>query len=268
MTAVHPQSVASADSSTASTSSAPVYGHAGSRGKWYFALVGEYPPSSAIVRSGRTTNSPPVTSRSLTPLPPAASRSSVGASRPSRSPSTSRVCSPSRGAPVGVSTGSPTRRGYGACWRSGPTTGSSTVTRSPRAATWGSAKMSAAVYAVATGTSHSMQRSIDLGRGQRRGPVGDDSVDLVAARGAVGQAGEARIVRAGRPGPSPCTDARSWRPSRRRCTRTCRRRWGSCRAAPSWRAGCPRGCARRRAGRRPAASTRGCGAPRRRGRRR
>ena len=38
-------------------------------------------------------------------------------------------------------------------------TGSSTVTRSARAAMCGSAKMSAAVYAVATGTSHATQRS-------------------------------------------------------------------------------------------------------------
>ena len=66
-------------------------------------------------------------------------------------------------------------------------TGSSTVTRSPRAAMCGSAKMSAAVYAVATGTSCATQRSSTSVAGSVARPLGDDAVDLVAVRGAVGQ---------------------------------------------------------------------------------
>ena len=87
-------------------------------------------------------------------------------------------------------------------------------------------------------------RGLDLGRRSRRGPLGDDPVDLVVVRGAVDEPGEPRDRPAGRAGPSPRRGARSSRPSRRRCTRTCRRRWGSCRAGRCWRAGCPRVTAR------------------------
>ena len=110
--------------------------------------------------------------------------------------------------------------------------------------------------------------SISVAR-QRARPLGDDAVDLVAACRPVGQPSEARVVDEIRFGPSPCTGGRSSRPIPRRCRRTCRRRSGSCRAAPSSRAGCPRAqrtmpsCV---VGRR--ASTRGCAARRRRARRR
>ena len=54
--------------------------------------------------------------------------------------------------------------------------------------------MSAAVYAVATGTSCATQRSSISAAVERRGPLGDDAVDLVAVRGAVGELREARVV--------------------------------------------------------------------------
>src|SRR5262249_37125627 len=89
--------------------------------------------------------------------PSAARASSSPSDSPSASVSTSRVWAPSRGAPCGVCGCSPAKRGKGACCRIVPATGSSTSTRSPRAAKCGSANMSAAVYAVATGTSQSTQ---------------------------------------------------------------------------------------------------------------
>ncbi len=51
----------------------------------------------------------------------------------------------------------------------------------------GSAKMSAAVYAVATGTSCATQRSSISRAASVDVHVGDDAVDLVAVRGAVGE---------------------------------------------------------------------------------
>ena len=111
-----------------------------------------------------------------------AQRVDLGVAHAESCVSTSSVCSPSRGAPVGATGSSPTTRGNGACWRIGPITGSSTVTRSRRYSKCGSAKMSAAVYAVATGTSCATQRSSIVAASERRGPVGDDAVDHVAVR--------------------------------------------------------------------------------------
>ena len=54
--------------------------------------------------------------------------------------------------------------------------------------------MSAAVYAVATGTSCSTHAASSSARGACAVHVGDDAVDLVAARGPVGQPREPRVV--------------------------------------------------------------------------
>ena len=76
---------------------------------------------------------------------PRVARSSRSVSESPSAPNTSRVCAPSRGAPAGGVGASPATRGKGACCRTAPITGSSTVTRSRRCAKCGSAKMSAAV---------------------------------------------------------------------------------------------------------------------------
>ena len=68
------------------------------------------------------------------------------------------------------------------------------MTRSWRASKCGSAKMSAAVYAVATGHVVRDAAFLDRARVERRGPFGHDAVDRVAVRGAIGQPGEARVV--------------------------------------------------------------------------
>ena len=90
----------------------------------------------------------------------------------------------------------PTMRGNGACWRIGPMTGSSTVTRSPRAA---------------CGDRRRCRRRCRQSRPARRGrrtrasisvassvagPRGDDAVDLVAVGGPVGELRVARVGRA------------------------------------------------------------------------
>ena len=109
---------------------------------------------SVIVPSSSSSNRPSAIARAA--ISDHALRRRAGRGRASERPSRSRehlarVRAEPRRAGRAPSTGSPTKRGNGACWRIGPITGSSTVTRSPRAVMCGSAKMSAAVYAVATG---------------------------------------------------------------------------------------------------------------------
>ena len=80
---------------------------------------------------------------------------------------------------------------------------------------------------------------LDLGRVERRGPFGDDAVDHVAVRGAVGELGEARIVE--QVGPlhrlAQPREVRVGAGDDAHVLAVARS--GSCRAAPSSRAGCP-----------------------------
>ena len=151
----------------------------------------------------------------------------------------------------------------------GRSTGSSTVTRSPRARQCGSAKMSAAVYAVATGTS--LRDAARLrSRSRRAWRSTSATMPLISSLCAARSASFAKRGSSTRSGRSIASHSRAkfasepatmhtYLPSRGRVVVERR---------ASWRGGCPRGCARRRAGRRRRASTRGCAARRRRARRR
>ncbi len=119
--------------------------------------------------------------------------SSSSGVRPTMSHHTSSLSAPSVGAPAGIVPVSPTSRGYGACWRTAPRTGSSIVTRSWRG---GEVGVGGDLHGrVGGGHGHVEADTglLDLGRRERHRPFGHDVVDDVAAGRPVGQGGETGI---------------------------------------------------------------------------
>ena len=164
---------------------------------------------------------------------------------------------------------SPTSLGYGACWRSGPSTGSSTATRSWRACEVRVEGDVARVVGGGHGHVVGDARALDLGRALRsRSTAATIVVDGVAVAGPVGQGGEAGVLEQVEAAHGARTGGEVGVDRRPRRTRSCRPRSGSCRAGRSSTAGCPPGSGPSRGGRRPGSSIPGCAAPTRRARRR